>query len=857
MAADITIVAAGIVAAAQSGLADEAATALSLPDSPPGIAQAEVLPGNPTLETLSSVSHRPLEAAQEQLSGHSIAAVAAPNFSIDFAPGRIGDPKAASMSKVTAPAASGLAAIEADEAKLIREQSNGPEFGAIAVSPDDAVVVTEGAISQENHDLQDRASGTVNEIPIPEAIADSSGETTLSQVAPMRVAKAMAETAAAQSAPDRVVHDPSAQSDPWDNGAVQARWTAERDAQRALALDRFEAELAQGVGAMAAPIPPVVKLQASVQSPAEPVTVQPGPMSPERQILLQVMLERTETEFLRETVGDLSESGTAEMTAEAIAIPDAIGSGPAQNNIDQDDISQDDIGQNDIGQITSVSQLRDVQPTDWAYQATQSLIERYGCVAGYPDPSFRGDRALSRYEFAAGLHACLERVTELLPIVNAGDSGSRNIGAGGGFAAQADIAVIQQLSEQFQLELGQLRDRTGGLEQRQQDLEAQQFSTTTKLYGQAIFGLRGSNDNDVDLFPVDGNPERTGAGDVTFGGSTELTLANSFSGRDLLLTTLQASNLASSASTQFTNMGRLAFEGDTDNQLLLTDLSYRFAATPSLGLIVGTHGVNPTNTFRGISPLESSGDGALSRLGQRNPILELGSGRGGAGFDWQMSPNLSLQGVYSAAAPSQTGSSSGLFNGGYVTGGQFSAGLGQRIDLGVHYLHSYSPNGSLGIGIGDTQVLSPFAPQGSSFRTHAVGATAAWRPSQRLSIGGWGGWTSSRPTDLSGRVQTTNWMGFAQVNDLFRQGNALGLLVGQPPKITSSNLPVGFNFPEFSDGGGQGGRRDTALHLEAFYRAQLNEQISVTPGIVVINNPNHNADNEMLVVGAMRTTFRF
>jgi uncharacterized protein involved in exopolysaccharide biosynthesis len=36
-------------------------------------------------------------------------------------------------------------------------------------------------------------------------------------------------------------------------------------------------------------------------------------------------------------------------------------------------------------QVTSVTQLSDVRPTDWAFQALQSLVERYGCIAGYPD----------------------------------------------------------------------------------------------------------------------------------------------------------------------------------------------------------------------------------------------------------------------------------------------------------------------------------------------------------------------------------------------------------------------------------------------------------------------------------------
>src|SRR5690242_14534259 len=43
-----------------------------------------------------------------------------------------------------------------------------------------------------------------------------------------------------------------------------------------------------------------------------------------------------------------------------------------------------------MAQITSVSQLSDVQPTDWAFVALQSLVERYGCIAGYPDNTYRG-----------------------------------------------------------------------------------------------------------------------------------------------------------------------------------------------------------------------------------------------------------------------------------------------------------------------------------------------------------------------------------------------------------------------------------------------------------------------------------
>ena len=67
-----------------------------------------------------------------------------------------------------------------------------------------------------------------------------------------------------------------------------------------------------------------------------------------------------------------------------------------------------------LSQVTNVNQLRDVSPTDWAYEALRSLVDRYGCIVGYPNQTYRGNRALSRYEFAAGLNACLNQIERLI-----------------------------------------------------------------------------------------------------------------------------------------------------------------------------------------------------------------------------------------------------------------------------------------------------------------------------------------------------------------------------------------------------------------------------------------------------------
>ncbi|GAB4198722.1 MAG: hypothetical protein Fur006_48750 [Coleofasciculaceae cyanobacterium] len=117
-------------------------------------------------------------------------------------------------------------------------------------------------------------------------------------------------------------------------------------------------------------------------------------------------------------------------------------------------------------QVTSVSQLSDVQPTDWAYEALRSLVERYGCIAGYPDGTFRGNRAMTRYEFAAGLNACMNQIERLIAANTAN------------FITKEDLATLQRLVDEFRIELGALQGRVDTLEARTTQLETQQFSTT-------------------------------------------------------------------------------------------------------------------------------------------------------------------------------------------------------------------------------------------------------------------------------------------------------------------------------------------------------------------------------------------
>ncbi len=208
-------------------------------------------------------------------------------------------------------------------------------------------------------------------------------------------------------------------------------------------------------------------------------------------------------------------------------------------------------------QVTSVSQLSDVQPTDWAFQALQSLVERYGCIAGYPDGTFKGNRALTRYEFAAGINACLERINEL---INASTAD---------LVTREDLAKLQRLMEEFAAELAALRGRVTVLEARAAELEANQFSTTTKLNGEVIFFI-GDTFGDRAEYTTVGGPNVEDSDDPTqsyFGYRARLNFDTSFTGKDRLRTRLQARDVPNLSREGLTNtlMTRLGTDGGDED----------------------------------------------------------------------------------------------------------------------------------------------------------------------------------------------------------------------------------------------------------------------------------------------------
>ncbi|KAM3102587.1 iron uptake porin [Phormidesmis sp. 146-12] len=497
-----------------------------------------------------------------------------------------------------------------------------------------------------------------------------------------------------------------------------------------------------------------------------------------------------------------------------------------------------------IDQVTSVSQLSDVRPTDWAFQALQSLVERYGCIAGYPDRTYRGNRALTRYEFAAGLNACLDRVNELIAASTAD------------LVKKEDLATLQRLQQEFSVELATIRGRVDALEARTATLESQQFSTTTKLQGEVIFGLISpiQGDNVVTGQEVEKNP--------TLGYRVRLNLNTSFSGRDLLTTRLQANNVTPLGATRFdptsptgvvgsgtlgTNMGRIEFDGDSRNQVSLSLLRYRFPISANTNVYLA-------GTGNGFVDLDASSQlnpyfdgGAVSLFALRNPIYNY-SGGAGIGIRHQFGTAGELNLAYLTSVANNPADKNGLTDGQYGALAQFILNLGTSSRIGFTYINAYTPFDTLTPGNEFNLTATGSNLSNSNFgvpvNVNAYGISGTFQLSPKFALGGWVGYANHRYVGR-GDGDVWNWAVTLAFPDLLKQGNLGGILVGQQPKLTSSS-------------GGIGQRdRDTSLHLEAFYRHRLNDNISITPGVIWVTNPEFNEANEDTVIGVVRTVFSF
>ena len=118
-------------------------------------------------------------------------------------------------------------------------------------------------------------------------------------------------------------------------------------------------------------------------------------------------------------------------------------------------------------QVATSAQFSDVVPGDWAYTALQNLSESYGCVDNAYTQNLKNGQALTRYEAAALINACLDN----------------------GLSASVEgvTSDASRLTDEFASEMAILKGRVDGLETRVNEFQAGQFASSTKLSGEAVF----------------------------------------------------------------------------------------------------------------------------------------------------------------------------------------------------------------------------------------------------------------------------------------------------------------------------------------------------------------------------------
>ena len=496
-----------------------------------------------------------------------------------------------------------------------------------------------------------------------------------------------------------------------------------------------------------------------------------------------------------------------------------------------------------VSQVTNVNELKDVSPNDWAYESLRSLADRYGCISGYPDGTFQGDRALTRYEFAAALNNCINRI-------------ERSI-AENETVAPNDLSQLDRLARDFEPEIAQLKGRVDDLEGRTAALEENQFSTTTKLRGQVIMSANGGGFDGERIVDPSGRRELANSDpEATFLYRAGLDFVTSFVGSDSLLIRIEGAsgttvnnfrgvdNAAARLEPFFGSQIDYAAEPPTeDGDVGIGRLAYTFKPVPSLSVSLGpdirsTDYVD-SNSFANLSFLNFS-----SELFVNNLILFPVNGpAAGAAVDWKPHKAFAIRGLYAAPEASNPG------------GEQFRPVIGAAPFTQVLFpQQSIDPNTAGDRGLfGDTYqgtVEAEYSPSrsfalrlqysgGELFdnRFDVVGTNLEFSFTPKFGVFARYGYGSYDETIL-GDLDVHYWMAGIGARDLLREGALAGIAVGQP--FTASEVG-----------------NATQTNFEIFYNYPLSRSLQITPSVQVITNPGNQDSNGTIATGTLRTVFSF
>ncbi len=534
-----------------------------------------------------------------------------------------------------------------------------------------------------------------------------------------------------------------------------------------------------------------------------------------------------------------------------------------------------------VGQVNNVNQLRDVSPGDWAYEALRSLVERYGCIVGSPDQTFEGNRALTRWEFAAGLNACMEQIERL--IVNSEA------------VLREDLEKLQRLAQEYEAELVSLGGQIDNLEGRVAFLEDHQFSTTTKFSGQVFTYLSGAwRGGDIkaegeSVFGVftpgrdENNRPRTRTVDfnpqVTLSYYTFLRFNTSFSGKDSLILQLAVGNTSRAPandflSAGFTNSSGTPFALQTGtpnpNQPVVHELYYEFPVADNVRIAVGprlqVYNYFDTNSFtyfvNGADSFNSSGSTQFS-------AIDRGSG---AIIIWDINETFKLSAGYvgnnTEFLPGIRGASAsdprrGLFGGTYNIMAELDIAPTDNLNLRFLYTRNRleavpeGPNKGLVGGALGEPIPYGFADDGFGGELrHAFGDVFLfnfdWLVTERFGLFGRYSYGSTNLTPKNssrekGEINSQSLqLGFA-LPDLGKEGAQATFSYLIPFSILK-----GRKF--LVSGGGDGG---IGYEFEVNYFYPITDNIAISPSFYVILNPNNFDSNDPIYVSNFRLQFDF
>jgi hypothetical protein len=497
-------------------------------------------------------------------------------------------------------------------------------------------------------------------------------------------------------------------------------------------------------------------------------------------------------------------------------------------------------------QVTSVTQFSDVKPTDWAYQALSNLVNRYGCVAGYPNGTFAGGKAMTRFEAAALLNACLDRVTETTD-------------------------ELKKLLAEFDTELTVLTARVDGLESKVGKLQAQQFSTTTKLAGEASMILGG-----VPGFgPKNGlnGSKQQGGGNTTFNYDLRINLDTSYNGQDLLRTRLRTGNFSKYPfGTSTSNIFKLDKAEDWNNQVYIDRLYYQFPAgkqnqfkftvgalvrNTEMAWIPTAYKSNILDTFAvaGTGGVYNKATGEGFGVQWKQPVA-----KGKPGFVANVNYVVNGSGVNSANTTCTAGCKNGA-SGADSNYGVFNSESGINLMTQVGYK---APQWGVAAGYryGSTQsgVRSANGAAGATLGNNqdnnSVALNAYWQPKKTGIVpsisAGYGynfvsGYNVATTSSYKNVAQSSrSWMIGLQWDDAFVKGNAAGIAFGQPANSAGAN-------------------GSSPWLVEWFYKYQVSDNISITPALFYASGYSSQTGNSSSegaygfngLGGVIQTTFRF